>query len=146
MGKRPMDKVQDVGFRGLIEALGRVHSLSGMVFNYPDGSVMVYCSGDNRTISNFFKEIQIKATERGIVFDIINKKELPPDCRLPVEFLRLDTDDKIDLSRKLDRGIEILSDIKGDTSDMKMGIHDLNTKFDSYAMRLEKILEKLADR
>lgn len=86
------------------------------------------------------------------MFKIVDRKELPPDCRLPVEFLKLDTDDKIDNSRKLDRGIEILKDIKGDTSgikgdtsalpEIKMGIHNLNERFDSYAMRLEKILEK----
>lgn len=160
------DTVQDVGFRALIESLGRAYNLRGFVFNYPDGSVTIYCGGDNKVISNFFEDIRTKGNERGIVFKIVDRIELPPDCRLPVEFLKLDTDDKIDNSRKLDKGIEILKDIKGDTSilpgikgdtsilpEIKAGIDNMNIKFDSFIhgqeghnLRLEKILEKLAER
>jgi len=67
------------------------------------------------------------------------------------------------ISRKLDIGVDILKGIKNDTSalpDIKVGIDNLNTKFDSFAtrfdsyiteqqehnQRLEKILEKLAER
>ena len=173
VGKTPTNTVQDVGFRALIESLGRVYNLRGFVFNYPDGSVTIYCGGDNKVISNFFEDIRTKRNERGIVFKIVDKIELPPDCRLPVEFLKLDTDDKIDNSRKLDKGIEILKDIKGDTSaiqgdtsalpgikgdtsilpEIKVGIDNMNMKFDSFIhgqeghnLRLEKILEKLAER
>ncbi len=174
VGKTPhADTVQDIGFRALIESLGRVYNLRGFVFNYPDGSVTIYCGGDNKVISNFFEEIRTKGNERGIVYKIVDRKELPPDCRLPVEFLRLDTDDKIDNSRKLDKGIEILKDIKGDTSALseikgntsslpeikevmtsfvleqrehnkRMDEHNLN--MDEHNLRLEKILEKLAER
>lgn len=163
VGKTPTNTVQDIGFRALIESLGRVYNLRGFVFNYPDGSVTIYCGGDNKVISNFFEDVRAKGNERGIVFKIVDRKELPPDCRLPVEFLKLDTDDKIDSSRKLDKGIEILKDIKGDTSALpeikevmtsfvveqrehnkRMDEHNLH--MDEHNKHLEKILEKLAER
>ncbi len=57
------------------------------------------------------------------------------------------------LCRKLDVGIEVLKSIKGDTLDIKNGIESLNVKFDSFITvqmdhnkRLEKILEKLAEK
>lgn len=57
-------------------------------------------------------------------------------------------------------GIELLTDIKSDTSAIKVGIDSLNAKFDTlnskfdsfihvqeeHNLRLEKILEKLAER
>ena len=114
-------------------------------------------------ILDLLSDIRAKGTERGIVYKIVDKIELPPDCRLPVEFLKLDTDDKIDNSRKLDKGIEILKDIKGDTSALpeikevmtsfvveqrehnkRMDEHNLH--MDEHNKHLEKILEKLAER
>lgn len=70
---------------------------------------------------------------------------------------------KIDNSRKLDKGIEILRDIKGDTSALpeikevltsfvvEQGGHNKrmdehNLRMDEHNLRLEKILEKLAER
>ncbi len=66
----------------------------------------------------------------------------------------------IDIGRKLDKGNELLIDIKGDTSGIRKGIDNLNSKFDSliteqidfnkgirdHNLRLDKILEKLAQK
>lgn len=84
--------------------------------------------------------------------------------------LRLYTDELSDISRKLDIGIDVLLNINEDTKalpDIKNGIDTLNTKFDSFIseqkehnlwmkehttwikehnQRLEKILEKLAEK
>ncbi len=83
--------------------------------------------------------------------------------RIPDTFSRVLADEDIDIGRKLDKGNDLLMDIKRDTSalpDMKMGIDNMNAKFDSlnakfdsfiivqgeHNKRLEKILEKLAER
>lgn len=61
---------------------------------------------------------------------------------LPYPFSRVLADEDIDIGRKLDKRNELLTDIKrdasalpeikGDTSAIKVGIDNLNTKFDSF--------------
>ncbi len=57
-------KVQDIGFRNLIEDLGRHLGLAGYVFNAPDGSVKLVCRGETNVITRFFKEIQISGVQK----------------------------------------------------------------------------------
>ena len=57
------------------------------------------------------------------------------------------------ISRKLDVGIDVLKDIKGDTSALVMEMRehnkeqrDFNNEMREHNKRLEKILEKLAEK
>lgn len=109
-------KVQDAGFRILIEDIARLHDLKGYAFNDADGTVKMVCCGENGVISDFFEDVRIKGDRKGIIFDITDKKELPLEIPLPIKFIRLYTDELADISRKLDVGIGILKDIKSDTS------------------------------
>ncbi len=163
-------KVQDVGFRNLIEDIARLLDLKGYAFNDTDGSVKMVCCGDTSIINNFLKEIRLRGEQKGAVIEDITKEQIPFHIYLPQKFIRLYSDELADISRKLDVGIEVLKDIKGDTSalpEIKNGIESLNTKFDSFNSkfesyiieqrehnkeqrehnkRLEKILEKLSER
>ncbi len=156
-------KVQDIGLRSLIEDIARLLDLKGFAFNDPDGSVKMVCCGDSSEISNFLKEIQIRGEQKGALIEDIKKEEIPYHIYLPQRFIRLYTDELADTNRKLDAGIGILKDIKGDTSalpEIKNGIENMNTKFDTFNskfdsyiigqkehnQRLEKILERLAKR
>ncbi len=90
----------------------------------------------------------------------IAKKEITSEVYLPQKFLKLYTDELADIGRKLDKGNELLTDIKRDTRilpeilpGIKNGIENQNVKFDSFITvqmdhnkRLEKILEKLAEK
>ncbi len=85
----------------------------------------------------------------------------------PQKFIRLYTDELVDISRKLDTGIEVLKDIKGDTSalviemkehnkeqaifNQEMREHNkeqtvFNQEMKEHNKRLEKILEKLVEK
>ena len=170
-------KVQDIGFRALIEDIARIYDLKGFAFNDLDGSVKMVCCGGNEVIADFLEELKAKGTQRGAVIEDIAKKEIPFEIYLPQRFLRLYTDELADIGRKLDKGNELLSQIMSGTSELpniKNGIDNLNAKFDSYigeqrehnqwmkdhlikmdehnqwmkehSQRLEKILEKLAER
>jgi len=158
--------VQDTGLRAVIEYAGRLLDLSGLVFNARDGSVMILCRGEDSGIGDFSQEIMKRGEQRGAVIQDITRQELPFDIVLPYPFSRVLADDDIDNGRKLDKGNELLIDIKRDTSalpeikgytsilpDIKVGIDNLNVKFDSFIrgqeehnLRLEKILEKLAEK
>ena len=146
-------KVQDIGFRSVIEHAGRLLDLSGLVFNARNGSVQILCRGEDGDIRDFSQEIMVWGVKSGAVIQNIIRQELPIDIDLPYPFSRVLADDDVDLGRKLDRGIEILKDIKGDTSAISVGIDTLNMKFDSFIhgqeehnLHLEKILEKLAEK
>ncbi len=86
-----------------------------------------------------------------------------PFIDLPDMFSRLFTDDDIDTGRKLDKGNDLLTDIKADTSAIRGDTSVLpeiknilgsfvieqrehNTRMDEHNLHLEKILEKLAER
>jgi len=156
-------KVQDIGFRSIAEYAGRLLDLSGIVYNAKNGSVMIICRGEDSDIRDFSHEIMTRGVKKGALIQDIIKQELSFDIDLPYPFSRVHTDDDIDLGRKLDTGIEILKDIKGDTSALpeikevlisfvveqrehnkRMDGH--NKRMDVHNLRLEKILEKLAEK
>ncbi len=128
-------KVQDIGFRTLIEDIARVLELKGYAFNDTDGSVKMVCCGENGTIVEFLEMIRSKGAQKGVVIEDIDTEEIPFRIFLPEKFIRLYTDELADISRKLDIGIGVLKDIKKDTSalpDIKIGIDNLSSKFDSF--------------
>lgn len=146
-------KVQDIGFRGIAEYAGRLLDLSGIVFNARNGSVMIICRGDDSGIRDFSQEIMKRGVQRGAVIQDITRQELPFDIDLPYPFSRVISDDDIDNGRKLDKGNELLIDIKRDTSalpeikgytsilpDIKVGIDTLNAKFDTLNMNFDSFI------
>lgn len=163
-------KVQDIGFRALVEDIARFFDLRGFAFNDTDRSVKMVCCCENGVIAEFLEQLEVKGAEKGAVIDKIVKQEIPFQIYLPQRFLRLSTDDFADIGRKLDTGNDLLKQIVSGTSELpniNKGMDSLNLKFDSYIytqnehnqwmkehsikmdghnQRLEKILEKLAER
>ena len=168
-------KVQDIGFRDLIENIGRSHYLNGIVFNETIGSsVKIVCRGDYSVINDFFDEIKTKGSKVGIVFDITDKKELPLEIPLPEKFTKVSADDVEDNGRKLDKGNSELKGINTkllsvdnrligigeDTHNLVVDQRDFNKEMRDYNhwmkenlietrghnQNLEKILEKLSER
>ncbi len=146
-------KVQDVGLRNLIEDIARLLDLKGFAFNDADGSVKMVCCGGASIVNNFLKEIRLRGEQKGAVIEDISKEQIPFHIYLPQKFIRLYTDELSDISRKLDVGIEVLKDIKGDTSVLVTEIREhnkeqkiFNQEMREHNKRLEKILEKLAEK
>ncbi len=139
-------KVQDIGFRMLIEDIARLDDLKGYAFNDIDGSVKIVCCGDISVIDEFLNEIRFRGIQKGAVIDDIAKEEITQRIFLPQRFLRLYTDELADIGRKLDVGNEVLKDIKGNTSALVMEMREHNKEQRDFNNRLEKILEKLAEK
>ncbi len=89
-------KVQDIGFRSVVEYAGRLFALSGLVFNARDGSVKIICFGEDSLVREFFQEIRSREEQRGAVIENIKKKEIPSGAidinDLPDTFSRVLTD------------------------------------------------------
>lgn len=157
-------KVQDIGFRSIVEHIGRSFGIPGMVFNAKDGSVKILCSGDDSVIDNFTQTIKIRGAESGA--EIIDIKE-SVNIELPDDFSKISSDDDIDIGRKLDKGNEFLRtlpemkdllatviiDNRDLKKDMNAGFHGItklvsehNKRSEEHNTRLEAILQKLADK
>lgn len=74
---------------------------------------------ENSVITKFFKEIQTRGRQKGAVIEEIGE-----------------------IGRKLDIGIDVLRDIKSDTSVMSSFVAEQRM----HNQNLERILEKLAER
>ena len=149
-------KVQDMGFRSLIEDIAKLYDLRGFTFNDTDNSLKMVCCGENGSIPDFLEEIKEKGALKGVVIENITSEEIPFKIYLPAKFVRLYTDELSDISRKLDVGVDILQKIKNDTSSLPH-IKDIldsfvieqkehNMRMDEHNKRLEKILLKLSEK
>jgi acylphosphatase len=150
-------KVQDIGFRSIVEHIGRSFGIPGLVFNAKDGSVKILCSGEDSVIDNFTQTIKVRGTENGAEIASIKEKTLSINIDLPDEFLKASSDDENNSGRKLDKGIFLLNNIDVTLTNMsvdnKTGFNnvttDLKTGFNNVTTgltRLEAILEKIANK
>ncbi len=139
-------KVQDTAFRMLIEDIAKLHDLKGYAFNDIDGSIKMVCCGQTSVIEEFLDEVRFRGSQKGAAIEDIEKEEITQRIFLPQRFIRLYTDELADISRKLDVGIEVLKDIKGDTSALVIEMREHNKEQREHNKRLEKILEKLAEK
>ncbi len=168
-------KVQDIGFRSVVEHIGRSFGIPGLVFNAKDGSVRILCCGNDSVIDHFTQAIRVRGGESGTEIANIKEKTLSINIDLPDDFSKVSSDDEIDIGRKLDKanfllktGFENLNtDLNRGFSDLTTIMSEHNTRMDEHntrmdehntrleAMvsginehnkRLEAILEKLANK
>ena len=69
-------KVQDIGFRSVVEHIGRSLGIPGLVFNAKDGSVKILCSGEDSVIDNFTHAIKARGAENGTEITNITEKNI----------------------------------------------------------------------
>ncbi|KCZ71229.1 hydrogenase maturation factor [Candidatus Methanoperedens nitroreducens] len=118
-------KVQDTGFRMLIEDIARLHDLKGYAFNDIDGSVKMVCCGEVSVIDEFLDELRFRGVQKGAIIDDIEKEEITQRIFLPQRFLRLYTDELADIGRKLDKGNDFLGEIAKNTSELTRSTSDV---------------------
>jgi len=160
--------VQDLGFRSIVEHIGRSFGIPGLVFNAKDGSVKILCSCEDSVIDNFTQAIKVRGAENGTEIAKIKEQTLSINIDLPEDFSKVSSDDEFDLGRKFDKanillktGFENLnSDLNTGFNDIKIGINNMTTIMleqnkrmiednqgqKEHNIRLEAILEKLANK
>ncbi|MCZ7401975.1 MAG: acylphosphatase [Candidatus Methanoperedens sp.] len=150
-------KVQDIGFRSVVEHIGRSFGMPGLVFNARDGSVKILCCGEDSVIDNFTQTIRVRGEESGAKIKGIKELLLPFNIDLPEEFSKVSSDDEIDIGRKLDKGNLLLNnmnvtlnnmsvDNKTGFNNLNSGLNNLTTMMSEHNTRLEAILEKLVNK
>ncbi len=146
-------KVQDIGFRSIVEHIGRSFGIPGLVFNANDGSVKILCSGEDTVVDNFTQTIRVRGEESGAKIKGIKELLLPFNIDLPDDFSKVSSDDEIDLGRKLDKGNLLLKtgfqtlnkDLNTGFNDIKIGINNMttimlehNTRMDEHNIRMDE--------
>jgi len=151
-------KVQDIGFRSVIEYIGRSFGVPGLVFNAKDGSVKILCCGEDSVIDNFTQTIKVRGKESGAEIEDIIEQTLSINIDLPEPFSKASSDDEIDIGRKLDKANILLKtgfdNLNTDlntgfnklNTDLNTGFNNLTTMISEHNTRLEAILEKLVNK
>ncbi|MDP3105663.1 MAG: acylphosphatase [Candidatus Methanoperedens sp.] len=121
-------KVQDIGFRSVVEHIGRSFGIPGLVFNAKDGSVRILCCGNDSVIDNFTQAIRVRGEESGTEIANIKEKTLSINIDLPDDFSKVSSDDEIDIGRKLDKANLLLkTGFENLNTDLNTGFNQLNT-------------------
>jgi acylphosphatase len=153
-------KVQHVGFRDRIENIGRGLGISGVVYNYKDGTVRILANFDDEEIKELFKR-NIKALSKKdklIEIERIEERELNTYIDFPEGINRISADDILELNKKLDEGVKyiklIFEELEGHTKilvklDEKLDIHTkilerIDSKLDNVDEKLDKLDKKLS--
>ena len=146
-------RVQNAGYRDIIEKNARVRRLRGYVFNDIDGTVKLVCDGAEEKIDEFIEVINLH--EEDIFVEDILKSEVEDVSPIPATFARLQTDMLEDIGRKLDKGVAGLKSIKEDTILLKDIREDTillkDIKSDTIALvegqnKMIEVLEKIAKK
>ena len=108
-------RVQDIGFRNLVENIGKSLNLRGMVYNDVDGSVKIVCSGAVSSVKALLKELRDKSVNVGAVIDEVDQEEIPGKVDFPPLFFKAPSDEFGDFGRKLDVGVVSIQGIERNT-------------------------------
>jgi acylphosphatase len=134
-------KVQDIGFRSVVEHIGRSFGIPGLVFNANDGSVKILCCGEDSVIDNFTQAIKIRGAENGAEIANIKEKTLSINIDLPGEFSKVSSDDEFDIGRKLDKAnvslTTLVLDNRNGFNDIKTGLNNLTSIISEHNTRIE---------
>ncbi|CAB3287215.1 Acylphosphatase [Methanocaldococcus lauensis] len=103
-------KVQHVGFRDRIENLGRALGISGIVYNYKDGTVRILANFDDEEIKDVFKKyIELLSKKDNLIkIEKIEERALNTYIEFPEGINRISADDLIELNKKLDEGVKYI--------------------------------------
>ncbi|MFQ5815621.1 MAG: acylphosphatase [Candidatus Hydrothermarchaeaceae archaeon] len=137
-------RVQDIGFRDFAEKLANFLGLRGYIFNDIDGSVKIILEGEASSISSFLEDIESKSKNIGAEVIHIDMQEISNDFYIPPKFIKIPSTEYEELGRKLDKGIELLGDIKGDTSAIR-GIKEDTSAIKEDTSTLHEIKNILKD-
>jgi acylphosphatase len=138
-------KVQHVGFRDRIENIGRGLGISGVVYNYKDGTVRILANFDDEEIKELFKS-NIKALSKKdklIEIERIEERELNAYIEFPEGINRISADDLIELNKKLDEVVKYIKLIFEELENHMKILTEMNKKLDTHTELLTQMNEKL---
>lgn len=129
-----------MGFRDLVENMGQVLGLKGMVYNALDGSVRIVTVGDSDEVDELIQRVKENSRNVGAEVSAIEKDEVEDEIEMPGRFFKAPTDELGDLGRKLDKGVNLLGNIN---EGQEEGFNRLAEGQDSLVEGQDRIVENL---
>ncbi len=116
-------KVQHVGFRDRIENIGRGLGISGIIYNYKDGTVRILANFDDEEDKELFKKYieRLEKKDKLINIEKVEERKLDTHIEFPEGINRISADDLIELNKKLDEGVKYIKMIFGVLEEVKKG-------------------------
>ncbi|MFQ5815964.1 MAG: acylphosphatase [Candidatus Hydrothermarchaeaceae archaeon] len=149
-------RVQDVGFRTLVENIAKSLNLRGMVYNDIDGTVKIVCRGSASSVKDMIRELKDKSANVGAIIKEISQEEIHASVDIPQYFFKAPTDELSDIGRKLDLGVRSIQNVEKNTDVLVDRTNALVEKTDSLVVGQEKlvngqgkmidILERIAEK
>ncbi|MEE8403371.1 MAG: acylphosphatase [Candidatus Hydrothermarchaeaceae archaeon] len=149
-------RVQDIGFRNLVENIARSLNLRGMVYNDLDGTVKIVCGGTVSSVRSMIEELKDKSVNIGVAIDKIDQEEITGRVDLPPYFFKAPTDELSDIGMKLDVGVQSIQEIEKNTGaisakndallDKTDGLLDRNDALVEGQNKMIKLLERIAEK
>jgi hypothetical protein len=106
------------------------------------------CEGQEDFMNRFLEDIEIKEKlPSGIFVESLEKKEISIEFPLPSRFVRLETDELGEISRKLDVGNERLKGIEANTGAMMETLKNIDSMMEtlkSIDSKLDTLPERIA--
>ena len=133
-------RVQDLGFRNLVENIARSLNLRGMVYNDVDGTVKIVCQGAVSSVKSLIEEIKDKSGNVGALIEEVRQEEIGGKIYLPPIFFKAPTDELGDISRKFDIGVESLQSIERSTHALIESSNSLVSGQGTLINRQEKLI------
>lgn len=142
--------VQKSHYRGRIVSIAKGMDITGTIQNLSNGNVKIVAEGERQIIDRFQDDINI----RNFLIKVTNierGKDLDIEEREYESFYKLvgegETDERLDVAAELlkELAVEIKSGFE-EQKEYSKRLDSFITRMDTHNLRLEKILERLAER
>ena len=141
-------EVQHVGFRDRIESIGRGLGISGVIYNYKDGTVRILANFDDEEDKELFKKYieRLEKKDKLIKIEKIEERKLDTYIEFPDGISRLSADDILELNKKLDEGVKYIKLIFGELEGINSKLDSIDKRLDAKFDAIIKILKEIRDK
>lgn len=127
--------------------------LAGSVKNLKDGTVQIQCKGDEKTISEFRKQIDVKNPKAAQLIEVekLNEKRLPQGTIQQTTFDAIyDDNATAEIAQGFSTGMNYLNSTKLELSefrnDTKKSFTDMDKKYDKISQAMFAVVASIEDR
>lgn len=137
--------IQGVGYRQYVAVIGRKLKLAGYVKNLKDGTVQIRCKGNEKAISEFKKQINVKKPDAAplIVVEGINEKKLARGKIKQKNFEELYDEPSAEMSQGFSTGMKYINLLRSETKEI---FHHMDKKYDAISKAMFAVVEEMEER
>lgn len=118
-------RVQDIGFRDLVEKEAQTLGIRGIVYNRGRDRVQVLCQGIGESVQELVEGVEKKAPNLDADVGDIEMQEIAADVPDLPTFTKVQSETLGDIGRKLDDGVDVLRSLDEGQGELVEGQREL---------------------